>query len=198
MRHIMAERYEIVIDFAKYTPGTRVVLQNTNPPNNIGYPNIDKIMAFDVTDEAFDPSNNEVPAQLLPDNPVMNLQPSAVGRDPPSPAAAQGRPVDVNGTTWDEIVASNFTFVEANPQRDNVEIWELENKSGGWFHPLHIHLIDFKILDRNGKPPFAVREGPEGRRLPRRERDAARDRAVRAGSASTWCTATTWSTRTTT
>jgi Multicopper oxidase len=34
-------------------------------------------------------------------------------------------------------------------------VWEFENKSGGWFHPIHIHLIDFKILNRNGKPPFA-------------------------------------------
>ena len=55
LRHIMAERYEIVIDFAKYTPGTRIVLQNTNPPNNIAFPNIDKIMTFEVTDETFDP-----------------------------------------------------------------------------------------------------------------------------------------------
>ena len=46
-----------VIDFAEqFQAGTRVVLQNTNPPNNISYQNIiDKIMAFDVTDEAFDP-----------------------------------------------------------------------------------------------------------------------------------------------
>ena len=64
------------------------------------------------------------------------------------------------------------------PQLDEVEIWELRNKSGGWFHPVHIHLIDFKILDRNGKPPLP-RAGPEGRRLRRRERDRAR--AMRFG-----------------
>ena len=51
LRHSMAERYEIVIDFAKYNPiGTRVVLRNTSPPNNIDFPNTDKIMAFDVTE----------------------------------------------------------------------------------------------------------------------------------------------------
>ena len=31
LRHIMAERYEIVIDFAKYNPGTRIVLQEHQP-----------------------------------------------------------------------------------------------------------------------------------------------------------------------
>ena len=41
------------------------------------------------------------------------------------------------------------------------EIWEIKNGSGGWFHPFHIHLVDFKILSRNGKPPFAWEQGPK-------------------------------------
>ncbi len=28
----------------------------------------------------------------------------------------------------------------------------LENTSGGWFHPIHIHLVDFAVLRRNGQP----------------------------------------------
>ena len=56
---------------------------------------------------------------------------------------------------------ATYQFSLANPNRGDVEIWELENKSGGWFHPVHIHLIDFKILDRNGKPPFAYERGPK-------------------------------------
>ena len=67
----------------------------------------------------------------------------------------------VNGHVWDDVVASGFTLLEASPPRDSVEIWELVNKSGGWQHPLHIHLIDFKILDRNGRPPFAFERGPK-------------------------------------
>ena len=43
----------------------------------------------------------------------------------------------------------------------DTEIWEIENKSGGWFHPVHIHLIDFKVLSRNGKAPFAWELGPK-------------------------------------
>ncbi|TPW11850.1 MAG: Bilirubin oxidase, partial [Acidimicrobiaceae bacterium] len=35
------------------------------------------------------------------------------------------------------------------------------NGSGGWFHPAHIHLIDFKIVDRNGRAPFAYERGPK-------------------------------------
>ncbi|HEX9172595.1 MAG TPA: multicopper oxidase domain-containing protein, partial [Telluria sp.] len=32
------------------------------------------------------------------------------------------------------------------------EIWTVET-SGGWAHPVHVHLEDFRILTINGKPP---------------------------------------------
>ena len=35
----------------------------------------------------------------------------------------------------------------------------LENKSGGWFHPLHIHLVDFQIVSATAPPPFACEKG---------------------------------------
>jgi FtsP/CotA-like multicopper oxidase with cupredoxin domain len=161
MRHIMAERYEVVIDFARHRPGTRIVLQNRNPKNNIAYPNIDKIMAFDVTDEPFSSANNEIPAALDPDCPVMNLQPSQSVKTRRIELRRQHGLWTVNGHTWDDVVASGFTLTEAKPVRDTVEIWELVNGSGGWQHPLHIHLIDFKLLDRNGRPPFAYERGPK-------------------------------------
>jgi FtsP/CotA-like multicopper oxidase with cupredoxin domain len=46
------------------------------------------------------------------------------------------------------------------PGVGDTEIWEIENKSSGWFHPVHIHLIDFKVLSRNGAPPFPYELGP--------------------------------------
>ena len=49
----------------------------------------------------------------------------------------------------------------ADPKLGATEIWELENAGGGWFHPLHIHLVDFKILDRDGRPPFDYELGPK-------------------------------------
>jgi FtsP/CotA-like multicopper oxidase with cupredoxin domain len=67
----------------------------------------------------------------------------------------------VNGTTWDKIVASNYQFVEAAPTVGTVETWTIENKSGGWFHPLHIHLVDFKVLSRNGGPAMPHEAGPK-------------------------------------
>jgi spore coat protein A, manganese oxidase len=31
---------------------------------------------------------------------------------------------------------------------NTIEVWDLENRSGGWFHPIHLHLVDFRILSR--------------------------------------------------
>src|SRR3712207_4299759 len=67
----------------------------------------------------------------------------------------------INKVTWDDIVNSHYQYVAANPGLDDIEIWELENRSGGWFHPVHIHMVDFKILDRNGKPPEPYEQGPK-------------------------------------
>ena len=48
-----------------------------------------------------------------------------------------------------------------------MEVWELRNDSGGWHHPLHTHLVDFRVLDRefdrNGirVPPRPHELGPK-------------------------------------
>jgi hypothetical protein len=67
----------------------------------------------------------------------------------------------IDGQTWEDVVNSGFTRVVANPKLGDVEIWELENSSNGWFHPVHIHLVDFQILDRNGGPPLPYEHGPK-------------------------------------
>jgi spore coat protein A, manganese oxidase len=157
----MAERYEIVIDFSKYATGQRVVLQSGELPNNREEPNIDKIMAFDVVGDGFDPHNNEIPAVINPTNEVMNLQPSQSVKTRKLAFERKSSEWTVNGQIWDDVVRSGYKKVVANPKLNDVEIWELENRSGGWFHPVHIHLIDFKILDRNGKAPFNYEMGPK-------------------------------------
>src|SRR4051794_39272462 len=72
-RHGVAERYEVVIDFAKYPPGARIELRNTAPKNTVSFTNTDKVMAFDVVGDPFNTKNNSVPAQLFPAQPTMLL-----------------------------------------------------------------------------------------------------------------------------
>ncbi len=91
----------------------------------------------------------------------------------------------INGETWENVIDSKYTHCMAEPDLNAVEIWKLTNTSGGWFHPVHIHLVDFQVLSRNGsrRERAAVREGPQGRRLRGRERDGQRGHAVRGTAA---------------
>src|SRR3712207_9317966 len=69
----MGERYEVVIDFAKYPIGQRVLLNNVSPPNNIDDVNTHRVMAFDVASEATSLDGNTVPAVLNDNQAVMGL-----------------------------------------------------------------------------------------------------------------------------
>ena len=160
-RHGMAERYEIVIDFAKYKPGTRVVLENLQPPNNIDYDNTNVVMAFEVGAHVSDPSNNEIPRDLNPNMSTMGLteKDSVATRNFEFKRTNGGW--TINGKTWADVVDSDYEYVAANPGYEDVEIWELANPHGGWFHPVHIHLVDFKVLDRNGQAPHPWELGPK-------------------------------------
>src|SRR3954468_23758905 len=164
----MAERCEIVIDFSKYKPGQKVVLKNASPKNNIDYDTTGVVMAFEVGAVVHDPRNNEVPSDLNPNMNVMGLTEADVSKDD------GGNPIvrnirferknghwTVNGQTWEDVVNSDYELTIAKPKKDSVEIWELENPGGGWFHPVHIHLVDFKVLDRNGRPPEPYELGPK-------------------------------------
>ncbi len=165
-RHGTAERYEILIDFSGFKAGQRVELQNLSNPNNRDFSNTSKVMAFDVVDDAFD--TNDPSALVMPD--VLNTGNETMAlKEKPGMKVRTIRVEhndttnvwSLNGKTWDQIVASGYRNVIANPGLGDTEIWEIQNNSGGWFHPVHIHLIDFKVLSRNGKAPFPWELGPK-------------------------------------
>jgi FtsP/CotA-like multicopper oxidase with cupredoxin domain len=162
-RQSSAERYEVLIDFRKYRAGQRVVLNNLSNDNNRDFANTDKIMAFDVTDAPFskkDHTWNHVDDTLVT-APVMRLKEADATVTRRIALARTGGIWTINGQTWDDVINSEFQLLLADPKLNATEIWELENAGGGWFHPLHIHLVDFKILDRNGRPPFDYELGPK-------------------------------------
>ncbi|QIN80711.1 multicopper oxidase domain-containing protein [Rubrobacter marinus] len=158
----MAERYEVVVDFANRR-GQQVVLRNLGLPNNVDFPQTDVVMRFDVGDTVTDPTNNEVPAQLNPsDHPFspMNLTEQDAVRTRVFEFGRNGGLWTIGvdggpGRIWDP------NRVDANPALGDVEIWEFTNNSGGWFHPIHTHLIDFKILSRDGGSPHPYEGGPK-------------------------------------
>jgi FtsP/CotA-like multicopper oxidase with cupredoxin domain len=59
----------------------------------------------------------------------------------------------VNGRFFDEH------RIDARPRQNTTEIWTVENSSGGWQHPVHIHMEEFQILSRNGRMPPVTERG---------------------------------------
>ena len=156
-----AERYEVVIDFSEYEVGERIQLKNASPDNNDNYTHTNSVMQFRVVGNHPDPANNEIPDLLDPACAVMQLRPATAVATRYFRFERGDSQFQINGTTWQDVVDSGYSLVQATPKFGTTEIWELENKSGGWFHPVHIHLVDFKILDRNGQPPKPWERGPK-------------------------------------
>ncbi|MGH3335543.1 MAG: multicopper oxidase family protein [Nocardioides sp.] len=154
------ERYGLVLDFEKHRIGDRIVLENRDLPNNVDFPSTRRVMRFDVVSDAITTANNEVPDILIPATPdpdhphdPMPLQEADAVRTRDFRFERSNGEWTVNSVTWEDGT------VRAHPAHDDVEIWRFINNSGGWFHPIHVHLVDFKILDRNGQPPFAYEVG---------------------------------------
>jgi FtsP/CotA-like multicopper oxidase with cupredoxin domain len=167
-RHGSAERYEVLIDFRNFKTGTRIELRNASNPNNRDFDFTGKVMAFDVVDDdgiapdAKDKTVTTIPVTLNPGSDVMNLVPNnSMKVRNIRVEKNSANEWSLNGETWEDVVKSGYKSVLANPNVGDTEIWEIENRSGGWFHPVHIHLIDFKILSRNGAQPFAYEQGPK-------------------------------------
>ncbi|NMO52663.1 multicopper oxidase domain-containing protein [Actinoplanes sp. TBRC 11911] len=157
-RHGAAERYEVLIDFRKYKVGTKIELKNLSNKNNIDFKNTDKVMQFEVVADSSGPDPYVVPTTLdLGPQPYANRGAIEVNKLTPDMAKVKRKATverkngiwTVNGETWEDVEASGFQRVLSNPKPYDVELWTLENKSGGWFHPFHIHLIDGQIISRN-------------------------------------------------
>lgn len=160
VKHGMAERYEVIIDFAPLA-GKRVRLVNTSPDNNNDFTNTNKIMEFRVGTTVSDRTLNSVPDQLDPTNEVMLIPESAAVTTRPIVLGRTHSQWAINDTLWHDVMTTGFMMNVGTPKVGDVEIWEVSNRSGGWFHPLHIHLIDFRVLSRNGRAPQPYERGPK-------------------------------------
>lgn len=147
-----AERYEVVIDFAKYPVGTKIVLKNLLGEQGT----TDQVMRFDVVRKERETAT--VPAVLRPEADTLDAThlPTTVAAATVTrhwEFAKNNGLFTINGMIWDK------NRIDAAPKEGATEIWEFENGGGGWAHPVHVHLLNFKILDRNGQPPLVHEQG---------------------------------------
>ncbi len=71
---------------------------------------------------------------------------------PMGPRMMLGGGFTINGKAMD------MTRIDARPRMGEAEIWEIGN-TGPMRHPFHIHDTQFRILDRDGRPPAANEAG---------------------------------------
>lgn len=145
-RQGMAERYEFVIDFTAAKPGEKFTLLNRAADGDMG-----QVMQFVAAGPVV--ASNPVPTKLN-DYVFGAEEPEVVNAANPRRFVFERTNGEwvINGLPWNGRIA-------AAPKIGTVEKWVLQNKSGGWFHPVHIHLVDFQIVRRNGAAPYAYEKG---------------------------------------
>ncbi len=149
LRMGIAERYGFIIDFSKYPIGTRVILQNPISSSNIDRDSrTNQVMCFDVVRQESDDSSIPDTLRFVQPIPVSSAIRTRTFR-----FDRNGGEWKINNKTWDK------NRIDANPGFGDVEIWNLVNPGGGWVHPVHIHLVDLQLLDRNGRSPLPYERG---------------------------------------
>jgi FtsP/CotA-like multicopper oxidase with cupredoxin domain len=160
------KRADIIIDFSKYRPGTSVFLENilhqenergpdgkleeAEDPRLTGSPDfVHQLLRFDVVEADPNVPNASVNASsmLRPHEPIAASEVEV--RRAFRFERKQGHWA-INGRFYDEHVAN------AVPRLGSVEEWTLHNGSGGWWHPIHMHLESHQQVRnlRTGRAPL--------------------------------------------
>jgi FtsP/CotA-like multicopper oxidase with cupredoxin domain len=160
-RIAVAQRVDAIIDFSTLPSGTELYLVNCQEQDDGRGPTgkvlpvsqgdkVLKLIVDGTIDTKGDPSR--IPDKFfdLPDinrNEVVTERTFVFDR--------QNGGWSVNGRQF------NPDRITANPRLGTAEIWNFVNNSGGWMHPVHIHMEEHRQISRNGKPPLPDEIGRE-------------------------------------
>jgi FtsP/CotA-like multicopper oxidase with cupredoxin domain len=149
----MAERVEVVIDFADPMFAGQGVLYIENRLEQTDGRKPDGLTSTGTRLLKFILGAREADPSRLPDT----LRPfAAIGRAELDAAERREFVFDRSGgvfTINNEPVDIEKALAIVKPNRP--QIWRLTNSSGGWWHPIHVHLELMRVLTRNGQRPPA-------------------------------------------
>ncbi|MEQ1804779.1 MAG: multicopper oxidase domain-containing protein [Burkholderiaceae bacterium] len=155
----MAERVEMVIDFSAfpypqfselYLENRLVQVDGRGPKGTFEKPELaprgTQILKFQLGAAVADPSR--VPQSLRPFSPIEAEKLSG--------APIRNFLFERRNGLWviNGQVAGDLGVAVATPTSGRGEIWRFINKSGGWWHPIHVHSEYMRVIKRNGKAPF--------------------------------------------
>jgi len=171
----IAERYDIVIDFSRYSVNDKVWMVNLaehsdgkRVANDLTLaealsgqsadPCVGKFLEFRVVRDPATPDVSQVPVTLIP-NPNLAHVPVArqrifefgrgAGQTTNDPVSTFFGPWGIKTDNGD-MLAADFGRISAAPRFGTREIWTLKNGGGGWDHPIHIHFEECQTLARDG------------------------------------------------
>lgn len=130
-----AERFDLIVDFSGYPLGSTVTLVN-----RAGSGATANIMRFDIVRSESD--RTTIPARLSA-GVAIDPREATVTRDFDFSYKRGSQTWTINGKPFDEA------RVDAAPKLDSTEIWRLRTDFN---HPLHLHLVQFRILSHGGRP----------------------------------------------
>jgi spore coat protein A len=150
-----AERFDVVVDFTDHAGNTFVLANDAPAPFPEGGDVVPaRVMMFRVARSLRSPDLSSLP-DSLPAVTRPDMADVVQARDlvlteiePESPAS---QTVDtplmslINGAHWDDPITER-------PRAGSTEIWRIINRTDD-AHPMHVHLVQFQILDRQ---PFDV------------------------------------------
>lgn len=145
-----AERHDVVVDFGLYPVGTEVTLRN-----RLGRGTTADVMRFRVVRRGAD--DTAVPARLAGDDGAPRREDAVVTRDF---AFRSGHLDHLDGRRGWVIGGEPFAAgrADARPRLGDTEIWRFVTDL---HHPVHLHLVGFRVLSRGGRAPRPVDAGPK-------------------------------------
>jgi FtsP/CotA-like multicopper oxidase with cupredoxin domain len=173
----IAERYDIVIDFSRYSVGQKVWMVNLAEhqngkkvakdltlsealSGNSSDPCVGKFLEFRIVRNPATPDVSQVPATLIPNPDLSNIPVarertfefnSGAGQTTNDPVSTFFGPWGIKTDNQGGTLAADFGRISAAPRFGTREIWHLKNGGGGWDHPIHIHFEECQTLARDGK-----------------------------------------------
>jgi FtsP/CotA-like multicopper oxidase with cupredoxin domain len=142
-----AERADVVVDFTGVPVGTSIVLQNQYGESDAAR----DVLRFEVDRTASDSSRIPTDSEL-PDLPP--LEPAVVTRDVTMALDPDTFVFMLNGKPFDP------SRVDFTVKRGQQEIWRITNTDTfGVPHNFHVHLAQFRVLDRAGTPVGPAESG---------------------------------------
>ncbi len=150
-----AKRADWIVDFSSFPEGTEIYLENImeqtdgRGPKGLNVAARIPYMKIVVTGKTPQPDSLAIKAGT-PLRPHVPLHPDEVTVVRQFDFERKNGAWVVNGEFW------NPARCDADIKSGAVEKWILKNGSGGWWHPIHIHLESHQIQTVNGAPPPTI------------------------------------------